>query len=123
MLPTKLPLPEFYAELVETQRVLQHKHLGLKTLKNVAGLATRLFLKGQTNFIRSLLKFNFVFDPKLQLADHARKVEYEIPLPPEFDDARVDAKRLYIHAPARKHRVLDEATERFVDATRIGSSE
>ena len=118
VLPTKLPLPEFYAELVETQRVLQHKHLGLKTLKNVAGLATRLFLKGQTNFIRSLLKFDSVFNPKLQLADHARKVDYEIPLPPK-STARVDAKRLYIHAPARKHRVLDEATEQFVDATRL----
>src|SRR5215510_1629890 len=58
VLPTKLPLPEFYAELVETQRVLQRKHMGFKTLKNAARLATRLFLRGQTNFIRSLLKFD-----------------------------------------------------------------
>ncbi len=28
VLPTKLPLPEFYKELVETQRVLSRKHLG-----------------------------------------------------------------------------------------------
>ena len=104
VLPTKLPLPEFYAELVETQRVLQHKHLGLKTLKNVAGLATRLFLKGQTNFIRSLLKFDSVFNPKLQLADHARKVDYEIPLPPESTDASRREAPLHPRAGAQAPR-------------------
>ncbi|HYM18078.1 MAG TPA: hopanoid C-3 methylase HpnR [Micropepsaceae bacterium] len=121
VLPTKLPLPEFYAELVNTQRVLQRKHLGFQNLKDVAALATRLLFKGQTNFIRAMLKFDSVFNPKLQLADHAREVNYEIPLPPE-STTHIDAKRLYIHAPARKHRVLDEATERFVDATRLGAA-
>ncbi len=121
VLPTKLPLPEFYAELVDTQRVLNRKHLGWHTLFDVAGLASRLLAKGQTNFVRSLLKFDSVFNPALQMADHAREVEYEIPLPP-VSSARVDAKRLYIHAPARKHRVLDEATEKFVDATRLGAA-
>ena len=120
VLPTKLPLPEFYAELVQTQKVLQRKHLSWHSLKDVAEITGKLLWRGQTNFVRSMLKFNSVFNPQLQLADHARGVDYEIPLPPE-STAKVNPKTLYIHAPARKHRVLDEATETFVDATRLGA--
>ena len=32
VLPTRLPLPEFYEELVETQQVLNKKHLGWRAL-------------------------------------------------------------------------------------------
>src|ERR1700761_2090785 len=63
VLPTKLPLPEFYAELVSTQQVLNQKHLGWAALRDVAGIALRLLARGQTNFIRMLWKFNSVFNP------------------------------------------------------------
>jgi len=36
--------------------------------------------------------------------------------------ARVDGRKLYIHHPTRKHRALDEATEKFIDATRVGAA-
>jgi hypothetical protein len=123
VLPTRLPLPEFYAELVATQQLLNRKHLGWKTLRATAGIVTRHLMQGQTNFLRMLWKFNSVFDPALQLADHAREVRYEMALPPA-QEAKVDPKGLYIHQPlGRKGRsALDDSSERFVDETRMGSA-
>jgi hopanoid C-3 methylase HpnR len=119
VLPTRLPLERFYQELVATQRVLYHKHLGWKTLGRVAGMATRRLLRGQTNFVRMLFKFDSVYDPRLQMADHRRSVKYQMRLPPE---PRSDAPLAinYIHAPkGRQGRALDEPTEHFVDETRL----
>ncbi|OUI89631.1 cobalamin-binding protein [Acetobacter sp. DmW_043] len=120
VLPTKLPLPEFYEELVKTQQVLNTKHMGWQALKDTAGIAGRLLMKGQTNFVKMLWKFNSVFNPKLQLADHMRKPRYLMPVQPEVVD-KVDRKDLYVHGPGgRKSRSLDEKTEEFVDQTRMG---
>jgi hypothetical protein len=58
------------------------------------------------------------------LADHARPVEYELPLPPRPQANAPAAKDslLYIHAPrGRVGRSIDNATERFVEATRAAS--
>lgn len=119
VLPTKLPLPEFYEELVKTQQVLNTKHMGWEALKDTAGIAGRLLLKGQTNFVKMLWKFNSVFNPKLQLADHMRKARYLMPIQPDVVDS-VDRKDLYVHGPGgRKTRALDDATEQFVDKTRM----
>jgi hopanoid C-3 methylase len=108
---------------VKTQQVLNRKHLGFRALYGVAGISTRLLLRGQTNFLRMLWKFNSVFNPALQMADHARPVRYEMALPPPVE-GKVDPKKLYIHGPqGRKGRaVLDDASERFVDETRMGAS-
>jgi hopanoid C-3 methylase HpnR len=123
VLPTRLPLHEFYAELVETQQVLNRKHLGWRTLRATAGMSARHLLRGQTNFVRMLWKFNSVFNPALQLADHERPVRYEIALPPQHQE-RIDPKSLYVHRPqGRKGRaVLDDASERFVEETRMGAA-
>ena len=75
VLPTRLPLADFYTELVETQRVLARKHLGASQIWGAARNVASLLAHGQTNFLRMLFKFNSVYDPKLQLADHARPVE------------------------------------------------
>jgi len=122
VLPTRLPLEEFYHELVSTQRVLGMKHLGWSALKDAAGIIARLLLRGQTNFARSMWKFNSVFDAKLLLADHQRPVEYEIPLPPKADQ-NAKGQTLYILKPhGRGARATDAATERFVDETRTGTA-
>ena len=124
VLPTRLPLPEFYAELVRTQQVLNRKHLGWTALRRAAGEAGRLLLRGQTNFVRMLWRFNSVFDPRLQLADHEREVRYAMSPPPAAVPAAqpIDMKTVYIHGPAgRKGRKLDDATEQFVDETRMGT--
>jgi hopanoid C-3 methylase HpnR len=118
--PTRLPLAEFYEELVRTQQVLNRKHLGFKALCSAAGEAARLVAHGQTNFIRMLWKFNSAYDARLQLADHAREVRYAMSPPPQATEGRFDPKSLYVHPPVdRRGRHIDEATERFVDQTRM----
>src|SRR6202045_4885020 len=123
VLPTKMSLPEFYQELVETQRVLSIKHLGFSALREAAGLAVGRLLRGQTNFVRMLWKFNSVYDPKLQIADHQQPVRYEISPPPEWEE-RIARGSLYVHASGgRKGRDIDNATEAFVEATRMGAEQ
>ncbi len=122
VLPTKLPLPEFYAELVKTQQVLNKKHLGWAALKSTATLAAGHLMRGQTNFAKMLWKFNRVYNPQLQLADHQRPVYYEMSLPPSAQDT-VNSKLLYIlPAKGRRGRVVDDSTEQFIETTRMGTS-
>jgi hypothetical protein len=123
VLPTKLPLPEFYGELVTTQQVLNRKHLGARQIWGTAKNVARLLAHGQTNFLRMLFKFNSVYDPRLQLADHRQPVRYEMSLPPEAR-AKVDPLTLYVHgAQGRRGRQVDDETERFVDETRMGGAD
>ncbi|HEX3430668.1 MAG TPA: hopanoid C-3 methylase HpnR [Rhizomicrobium sp.] len=117
VMPTALPLEEFYEELVNTQRVLNLKHLGWHALRQVGSISARLLMRGQTNFIRSIWKFNSVFDPAIQMADHARPAKYELRLP------SAQKRAPYIHAPmGRSKRALDSPTESFVEATRMPSA-
>jgi hopanoid C-3 methylase len=126
VLPTRLPLAEFYEELVGIQRAIYAKHLDWRSAWDVLGLTTRLLLRGQTNFVKSLSKLNSVYRPDLLLADHSKPVAYEIPLPPQMPEARAERSRgrdLYVHAPrGRAGRAIDAATEAFVDATRTGAA-
>ena len=120
VLPTTLPLPEFYEELVKTQQVLNTKHMGWQALKDTAGIAVRLLRQGQTNFVKMLWKFNSVFNPALQLADHQRPARYLMPIQPDVVQ-NISRSDLYVHGPGgRKTRALDDDTEKFVDTTRMG---
>jgi hypothetical protein len=121
VLPTKLPLPEFYEELVKTQRILNTKHLGWNALKNCMKIAAGHLLHGQTNFVNSLWKFNSVYNSRLQLADHQRPVKYELSLP--FPPGSTNGNGLLnIHRPkGQAGRALDHLTEQFVEATRMGT--
>jgi hopanoid C-3 methylase len=122
--PTRLPLAEFYRELVTTQRAILRKHLDWRQLWDAAGVVAGLLLRGRTNFVRSLFALNRVYRPELLLADHAAPVAYEIPLPPRrVGEGPLAPRSLYIHPPrGRKGRAIDERTEQFVEATRIGAS-
>jgi len=121
VLPTRLPLPEFYEELVKTQQVLNRKHLGWAALKSTAALAAGHLMRGQTNFVKMLWKFNSVYNPKLQMADHQRPTSYEMSPPPTV--GKPADSELYILQPkGRKGRALDDSTEQFIDASRTGSS-
>ena len=121
--PTRLPLSEFYEELVATQRVLNHKHLGPRQVWGAAKNVARLLARGQTNFLKMLFRFNSVYDPALQLADHQRPVRYEMSLQPP-PRTRVEPRHLYVHgAQGRRGREIDEATEQFVEATRTGAAD
>jgi hopanoid C-3 methylase len=97
VLPTKLPLRDFYDELVKTQAVINRKHLGLAALYDVFGIASRLALRGQTNFLRMLWRFNRVYNGTRQFADHQQEVRYELPLPVRRGDGAPGRTDLYIH--------------------------
>jgi hopanoid C-3 methylase HpnR len=121
VLPTRLPLREFYEELVRTQQVLNKKHLGWALLRTTAATAAGHLLRGQTNFVKMLWKFNSVYDPRLQLADHHRPVTYEMKLPTAARE-KVELKELYVLPPrGRRGRDTDDSTEQFVDGTRMGT--
>ena len=124
VLPTRLPLAEFYRELVTTQRAIYRRHLDWRQLWEASGVVSRLLLRGRTNFVKSLFALNSIYRPELLLADHAVPVAYEIPLPPHCNrEDRPTARSLYIHPPrGRKGRAIDSATERFVEETRMGAT-
>ncbi|MGH9102541.1 MAG: hopanoid C-3 methylase HpnR [Acidimicrobiales bacterium] len=100
VLPTRLPLERFYEELVRTQAVLARKHLGARALVETAGIAARHLAHGQTNFLRMLWKFQTVFNAQRQVADHHRRVRYNLPVPPP-STGTVDRSQLYVHVPLR----------------------
>jgi len=96
VLPTRLPTALFYRKLVETQQVLNRKHLGWQALRGTARLVGRQLLRGQTNFFQSLWKFNSVYDAERLLEDHRKLVRYEIPQRLVRTELRRDD--LYVHA-------------------------
>jgi hopanoid C-3 methylase len=99
VLPTRLPLDQFYRELVKTQQVLNRKHLGLGALQTTTLLAARLLAQGQTNFVRMLWKFNRVYTPARLLADHQQPVTYEMRLPAPPTNGTVKQRDLYLLQP------------------------
>ena len=110
VLPTTLPLEEFYRQLVLTQDVLNKKHLGFSALKSVAMIAGKLALQGQTNFLKMLWKFNSVYNPERQYKEHFKEVKYAMRPPRMHTDGRPSAEDLYIHMPkpAKHGAVTDE---------------
>lgn len=120
VLPTTLPLDQFYGELVKTQQILNMKHLGWQALKGTATIVARHLLHGQTNFLKMLWKFNSVYNPNLQLSDHRQPIAYEMTLPPP-PQQEIRPSLLYVHGGrGRAGRDLSDSTEQFVEETRMG---
>ena len=114
-----LPLDEFYYELVRTQQVLNRKHLGWRAIWSLAGILSHNLARGQTSTLKMLWRFNSVYNPALQLADHHQHVSYEMSPPPE-SRALMDSRSIYVHDPrGRNGRSIDDDTERFVEQTRM----
>jgi hopanoid C-3 methylase HpnR len=99
VLPTRLPLERFYAELVATQQVLNRKHLGWAALRRTMGIAAHHLAHGQTNFVRMLWKFSSVYNPERQLADHRRPVRYEMRLPERTGERLYRPEEIFVHTP------------------------
>jgi hopanoid C-3 methylase HpnR len=119
VLPTKLPLPEFYTEMVETQSVIYKKFNGWRGFLPVIPIVLKNLLHGQTNFIRHLWSYPKFINTERLLADHSQNVQYEIRLPDDPIE-KVDHKLLYIHpAAGRRSRVLDLDSEKFVEQSRL----
>jgi hopanoid C-3 methylase len=125
VLPTKMPLAAFYKELLHTQRVLYSKHMNWWTTPALAYELTKALLHGQTNFMRGIMNYNKVYSPERMLADHDRPVHYELPVsasPEAHPLASKGRPELYIHNNrGRAGRSIDDSTESFVDATRMGA--
>jgi hopanoid C-3 methylase len=125
VLPTKLPLETFYRLLLDTQRAIYQRHTSWWKIPQLARILARNLLHGQVNLLLGIAKYNRLFNAEMMLADHARPVRYELPLPPplEAKTAKARATELYIHAhQGRGSRSIDDSTEGFVDATRMGAS-
>jgi len=103
VLPTRLPLRRFYEELVSTQGVLSRKHLGLSALRGAVSTIVPLLLRGQTNFVKSIWKFNSVYNPDRQYGDHSRPLTYAMRPPAAPGGLRPRQADLYIHAPVAVH--------------------
>jgi hopanoid C-3 methylase len=100
VLPTRLPLRDFYQELIKTQGVLNRKHLGWGAIRKASALAIRSLLRGQTNYPRMLWKWSSVYNSERQYADHFRPLEYEITPPRPVSAAKPSKAQLYVHMPA-----------------------
>lgn len=126
VLPTRLPLPEFYQELVRTQAVINRKHLGVVALARTAGIVARHLAHGQTNFARMLWRFSRVYNAERLCAEHQRPARYQLPEPePHTVDPR-DRKKLYIHigrtAPSRSALTDDPVSSSETTPPSVGPS-
>ena len=99
VLPTQLPLRQFYEELVRSQDILNRKHMGWTALRETAGIAFRLLMQGQTNFLRMLWKFGSVYTVDRLHGDHEQEVRYPLRVPEAPRTARPSRDDLYVHHP------------------------
>ncbi len=104
VLPTRLPLRQFYEELVKTQAVLNRKHLGVAAIRKTAATALGYLLRGQTNFVRMLWKFSGVYNPERQYGDHFQEIRYSMRPPQANAAAKLNPLDLYVHNPAADRR-------------------
>jgi len=56
VLPTRMPLHEFYQELVSTQQVLNRKHLGWRAVRSLSGILAGNLARGQTKHAQDALE-------------------------------------------------------------------
>jgi magnesium-protoporphyrin IX monomethyl ester (oxidative) cyclase len=103
VLPTRMPLDKFYAELVKTQEILNRKHLGWSAIPKYGFPAVRALMRGQTNYVKMLWKFARVVNENRQYADHQRPVTYEM-RPPKPAVAKPNPAELFVHMPTKVHK-------------------
>jgi magnesium-protoporphyrin IX monomethyl ester (oxidative) cyclase len=102
VLPTRLPLPRFYEELVRSQQVLNRKHLGWGALRRYGVPLLRALGRGQTNYARMLWKFGRVYDADRQYRDHLQEARYLMRPPARTAVARPAPADLFVHIPVKR---------------------
>ena len=125
VLPTRLPLAEFYDELVTTQRAIYRRHLDWRQLWDASGIVARLLLRGQTNFRQEPVQPQ----QRLSAGVAARRPCRTGGLRDPFAatgrrraSARRPRRSTSMPPRGRKGRAIDAATERFVEETRMGTA-
>ena len=113
VLPTKLPLHEFYAQLVRAESVINAKFMGWRTALSVSRILAGQLIHGQTNFLKMLFRFRKAFNAKRFHEDHFRPVRYKLREPSEYS-SRLSREDLLVHRPPaqRTPRVQGAAVRR-----------
>jgi magnesium-protoporphyrin IX monomethyl ester (oxidative) cyclase len=96
---TKLPLDEFYAQLVESQGIINRKFMGWRTAAAISRIIAGQLAHGQTNFLQMLFKFSSVYNAKRQLGDHSQPVKYQMRRPDEHPAHRA-MREIMVHERA-----------------------
>ena len=78
VVPTKLPLREFYEHLVRTQSIINAKFMGWRTALDVSRILAGQLVRGQTNFLRMLFTFSKVYNVDRFHGDHHQDVQYHM---------------------------------------------
>jgi hopanoid C-3 methylase HpnR len=84
VLETRLPLREFYEELVKTQEIINRKFMGWKTAAAVSKILLGQLMRGQTNFLKMLFKFSKAYNVDRFYSDHFKEVAYAMRRPEEY---------------------------------------
>jgi hopanoid C-3 methylase len=100
VMETKLPLREFYAELVKTQEIINRKFMGWRTAVAVSKIIAGQLARGQTNFLKMLFKFSKAYNVDKFYADHFKEVKYSMRRPAEYKQKMKPAD-LLVHVGAK----------------------
>ena len=84
VMETKLPLREFYAELVKTQEIINRKFMGWRTAVALSRILAGQLVRGQTNFLKMLFRFSKAHNVDRFYADHFKEVKYSMRRPSEY---------------------------------------
>jgi hopanoid C-3 methylase len=96
VIETRLPLREFYEELVKTQQIIDRKFMGWRTAAAVSRILAGQLMRGQTNFLRMLFKFSKSYNVDRFYEDHFREIKYAMRAPGEYEK-KMKPQDLLVH--------------------------
>jgi magnesium-protoporphyrin IX monomethyl ester (oxidative) cyclase len=114
VMETRLPLREFYAELVKTQEIINRKFMGWRTAMAVSRILMGQLARGQTNFLRMLFKFSKAYNVDRFHGDHFKEVKYSMRRPTQYKK-KMAPQDLLVHLPraeAKKPAVVSRQNHR-----------
>jgi magnesium-protoporphyrin IX monomethyl ester (oxidative) cyclase len=98
VMETRLPLREFYAELVKTQEIINRKFMGWRTAVALSKILAGQLMRGQTNFLKMLFRFSKAYNVDRFYADHFKEVRYSMRRPSEYKQ-KMKPQDLLVHLP------------------------
>ena len=110
VMPTKLPLREFYEQLVQTQEIINRKFMGWRTAAAVSKILAGQLVRGQTNFLKMLFKFSKVYNADRFHSDHFKTVDYAMRRPSDYP-AKPKVRELLVHLNTERGRAAREASD------------
>jgi magnesium-protoporphyrin IX monomethyl ester (oxidative) cyclase len=108
VMETRLPLREFYAELVKTQEIINRKFMGWRTAVAVSRILAGQLARGQTNFLRMLFKFKKAYNVDRFYSDHFKEVTYNMRRPEEYP-RKMKPQDLLVHVGVSQRSPMAES--------------